>query len=103
MTVPPLRNSDHAIFSVSIDFPINSKQCASFHYVGYDESLADWDGLLDHLRDVPWGNIFNLMLLLLVIFVSVFSFKLLYISLIRSIGSNPTHLHGFHQVMVLLA
>ena len=103
MTFPPMRNSDHVIVSVSIDFPINSKQCASFHCVGYDESLADWDGLWDHLRDVPWDNIFNLMLQLLVIFVSVFSFKLLYISLIGSIRSNPTHLYGFHQVMVLLA
>ena len=23
-------------------------------------SLADWDGLCDHLRDVPWEDIFKL-------------------------------------------
>ena len=26
----------------------------------YDYSLADWDGLRDHLRDVPWEDIFKL-------------------------------------------
>ena len=26
----------------------------------YDYSRADWDGLLDHLRDVPWEDIFKL-------------------------------------------
>ena len=26
----------------------------------YDCSCADWDGLCDHLRDVPWENIFKL-------------------------------------------
>ena len=24
--------------------------------MGYDYSGADWDGLLDHLRDVPWED-----------------------------------------------
>ena len=23
-------------------------------------SLADWDGLYDHLRDVPWDDVFKL-------------------------------------------
>ena len=28
--------------------------------MAYDYSRADWDGLRDHLRDVPWENIFKL-------------------------------------------
>ena len=60
MAFPPLGNSDHVVVSVSIDFTINSKQDALFHRVAYDYSHADWDGLRDHLRDVPWENIFKL-------------------------------------------
>ena len=56
----PLVNSDHVVVSVSIDFPINSKQDALFLCVAYDCSCADWDGLCDHLRDVPWEDIFKL-------------------------------------------
>ena len=57
---PPLGNSDHIVVSVSIDFPINSKQDTLFHDVAYDYSRADWDALPDNLRDVPWEDIFNL-------------------------------------------
>ena len=53
MTLPPLGNSDHVFVSVSIDFPSNSQQDAPFHRIAYDYSCADWDGLCDHLRDVP--------------------------------------------------
>ena len=60
MTFPPLGNSDHVVVSVSIGFPINSKQDKLFHRVAYDYSRADWDALHDHLRDVPWGNVFKL-------------------------------------------
>ena len=60
MAFPPLGNSDHVVVSVSIDFPINSKQDTPFHRVAYDYSRADWDGLRDHLRDVPWEDIFKL-------------------------------------------
>ena len=60
MAFPPLGNSDHAVVSVSIDFPINSKQDALFHRMAYDYSRADWDGLRYHLRDVPWEDIFKL-------------------------------------------
>ena len=56
---PPLGNSD-VVVSVSIDFPINSKQDTLFHRVAYDYSCADWDGLCDHLRDVPWEDIFKI-------------------------------------------
>ena len=60
MAFPLLRNSDHVVVSVSIDFPINSKRDSRFHCVGYDYSRADWDGLQEHLRDVPWEDIFKL-------------------------------------------
>ena len=60
MAFPPLGNSDHVVVSVSIDFPINSKQDTRFDRVAYDYSRADWDGLRDHLRDVPWEDIFKL-------------------------------------------
>ena len=60
MVFPLLGNSDRVVVSVSIDFPINSKQDAPFHPVAYDYSCADWDSLCDHLRRVPWDNIFKL-------------------------------------------
>ena len=60
MTFPPLGNSDHVVVSVSIDFPTNSQQDAPFHRIAYDYSRADWDGLRDHSRDVPWEDIFKL-------------------------------------------
>ena len=60
MAFPPLGNSDHVFVSVSIDFPTNSQQDAPFHDIAYDYSRADWDGLRDHLRDVPWEDIFKL-------------------------------------------
>ena len=59
MAFPPLGNSDHVAVSVSVDFPRNSKQDTPFHRVAYDYSRADWDGLRDHLRDVPWEDIFK--------------------------------------------
>ena len=60
MAFPPLGNSDHVVVSVSIVFPINSKQDALFHRVAYYYYRADWDGLCNHLRDVPWEDIFKL-------------------------------------------
>ena len=60
MAFPPLGNSDHIVVSVSIDFPSNSQRDAPFHRIAYDYSHADWDGLRDHLRDVPWEDIFKL-------------------------------------------
>ena len=29
-------------------------------FLSYDYSHTDWDGLRDHLRDVPWEDIFKL-------------------------------------------
>ena len=60
MAFPPLGNSDHVVVSVSIDFPTNSQQDAPFNCIAYDYSCADWDGLCDQLRDVPWEDIFKL-------------------------------------------
>ena len=56
---PPLGNSDHVVVSVSIDFPSYSQLDALFHRIAYDYSCADWDCLRDHLRDVPWEDIFK--------------------------------------------
>ena len=60
MAFPPLGNSDHVVVSVSSDFPSYSQQDALFHCIAYDYSCADWDALCDHLRDVPWEDIFRL-------------------------------------------
>ena len=60
MAFPQLGNSDHVVVSVSIDLTPNSKRDAPFHRIAYDYSRADWDGLRDHLRDVPWEDIFKL-------------------------------------------
>ena len=60
MAFPPLGNSDHIVVSVSIDFPSNSQRDNPFHRIAYDYCHADWDGLHDHLRDVPWEDIFKL-------------------------------------------
>ena len=56
---PLLGSSDHVVFSVSIDFPSNSKKDDRFPRTAFDYSRADWDGLFDHLRDFPWVDVFN--------------------------------------------
>ena len=60
MAFPPLGKSDHVVVSVFIDFPSTLQQDAPFHRIAYGYSRADWDGLRDHLRDVPWKDIFKL-------------------------------------------
>ena len=60
MAFPSLGNSDHVVVSVSIDFPLNSHRDTPFHRIAYYYSHANWDGLRDHLRDVPWQDIFKL-------------------------------------------
>ena len=60
MAFPPLGNSDHVFLSVSIDFLSYSQWDLLFHCIAYVYSCADWDGLCDHLRDVPWEDVFNL-------------------------------------------
>ena len=58
-TKAPLGDSGHVV-SGSIDFPSYSLQDAPFHHIADDYSHADWDGICDHLRDVPWEDIFKL-------------------------------------------
>ena len=58
MAFPPLGNFDHAVFSVSIDFPSNSQWDSPFHYVVFEYSDVDWDSLHDHLRDNLWEDTF---------------------------------------------
>ena len=43
---------------LSYNFSI-SRRDALFHHIVYDYSHADWDGLCDHLWDVPWEDIFK--------------------------------------------
>ena len=70
----------------SIDFPSNSQQDAPFHHITYDDSRADWGGLRDHLRDVPWEDIFKLRASAAASdFVSLFRLELMHISLIVSV------------------
>ena len=65
MAFHPLWNTDHVFLSHSLEFPSNSEQDATFHCIAFDYSRSDWDGFRDHLRDIPWEDIFNSMLLLL--------------------------------------
>ena len=60
MVFPSLGNSDHVVVSVSIDFPSYSQWDALFHRIAYEYSRADWEGLRDHFRDVPWEDVFKL-------------------------------------------
>ena len=103
MGFPPFRNSDHVVVSVCIDFSSNSQCHALFHRIAYNCSCANWDGLGDHLRDIPWEDIFKLSVLLLLLgnFVSGLGLELMYISLIENINSSLIHRHGF-QLLVLL-
>ena len=99
---PPLGNSDHVLVSVSIDFPSNSQRGALFHRQAYDYSRAEWYGLRDHLKDVPWEDIFKLGGSPAASeFCEWVQVGIDYISLIENIRSSITHLHGF-QLPVLL-
>ena len=60
MAFPPLGNSDHVVVSVSTHFPSYSQPGVMFHCIACDYSRVDWDGLCDHLRDIPWEDIFKL-------------------------------------------
>ena len=48
------------LLSVSIDFQSKSQQDVPFYHAAYEYSRVDWDSLHDHLRDVPWEDIFKL-------------------------------------------
>ena len=67
MDFPPLQSIHHAVVSVSIDFPSNTKGDVPFYCTAYDYSRADWDGLRDHLRDIHGMISLNSVLLQLVL------------------------------------
>ena len=101
MAFLPLGSSD-VIVSVSMDFLSNSEVDVLFYHIAYDYASANWDGLCDHLKDVPWENTIKLVLLLLLVnLASGFRLKLMHTSLIINIMSSLTHLHGF-QLLALL-
>ena len=97
-----LGNFDHVVVSVSIDFPSYSQQDASFYSIAYDYSCADW-AVFRIIWEMfhGWISLNSVLLLLLVNSVSGLRLELMYISLIKSIRSSLTHLHGF-QLLVLL-
>ena len=81
MVLTPLRNYDHVVVSLFIDFLSNSKGDDLFHSIAYDCFCTYWDSLHDHLKDVPWEDIFKFgaSTLVLLNFVSVFRLGLIYI------------------------
>ena len=60
MAFPLLGNFDHVVVSASIGFPSESQWDVPFYLIAYDYSHSDWDGLCDHLRDIPGEDIFKL-------------------------------------------
>ena len=103
MVFPPLGNSNYVVVSVSIDFPTNSQRNAPFHSIAYDYSRADWnDQKSDHLRDVPWEDIFKLGASAAASeFCEWVQVGIDVYILIENIRSSLIHLHGF-QLLVLL-
>ena len=102
MAFPLLGNSDHVGVSVSIDFPSNPQRDILLHRIAYDYSCANWDGLRDHLRDVPWEDIFKLSASATASeFLSGFRLELMHVSFIVSFRSSLTELRGFQQLVQL--
>ena len=101
-----LGNSDHVVVSFSIDFSSNSKRDARFDLrfiVSLMATLVLIGMVFVIILEMFHGktSLSTVLLLLLVNFVSGFRLELMYISLIVSIRSSLTHLHGF-QLLVLL-
>ena len=67
-----------------------------FQCITYDYSHADWDGLCNNLRDVPWEDIFKLSAS-----AAAREVGFVYISFIENIRSSLTHLHGFQLPVIL--
>ena len=101
MAFPLLGNFDHVVVSVSIDSPTSSQQDAPFHRIAYDYSRVDWDDLRDHLRGVPWEDIFELGASAASEFCEWDQVGTDVYSLIENIKSRLSHLHAF-QLLVLL-
>ena len=59
----PLGNFGHVVVSGFhfLSFQSSkSKGDAPFHYTACDYSCTEWDSVCNHLRDVPWEDIFKL-------------------------------------------
>ena len=99
MVFSPLRNPDHVLVSVSIDFLSNSKRDALFHHIAYDYSYDDT--VFVNIWEMLHGRISSnlVILLLLVNFLSGFRLVLMYISFIIDIRSSLIHLH-LHAAVV---
>ena len=96
MTFPPLGKSDHVVVSVSIEFPINSKQDVPFIVL-----LLTILMLIGMVFVIIWEmlhgriSLKSVPLLLLVNFVTGFRSELMHISIV-SIRSNLSHLRLQH-------
>ena len=96
-----------------VNFPIRIPDCNSHNPVLLDIFLSSNTSICSAMAfPFPVGNSYvivtvsihfpiNSKLLLLVNFVGRFRLELIYISLIVSIWSNLTHLHGFQQLVLL--
>ena len=88
--------------SVLLVFPLSITFFLVIHGLWFNYSRADWDGLRDHLRDVPWEDIFKLSASAAASeFCEWVQVGIMYISLIVSIRSNLTHVHGFQELVLL--
>ena len=47
------------MISVDVKFVVKSTNEHPYHGPVYSYSKADWDGLRDQVRDVPWLDIFK--------------------------------------------
>ena len=56
----PLGNSDHVVSASIMTFCQTQNRWPVSWHSFYDYSCGDWDGLCDHLRDVPGKDIFKL-------------------------------------------
>ena len=54
MALPPLENSNHIVFSVSIDFPANSQRDAPFHGIGGWKGIFKFDANVYIPHIPPW-------------------------------------------------
>ena len=101
MVFPPLGDSDHAVVSVSIDFPSESQPDALFHRIAFLVLIRTV--FVINLKMYHGRISLNSVLLLLVVnFVGVFRLEMMHISLIESIRSSLMHLDGFQQHVLLL-
>ena len=100
MAFPPLGNSD-VVVTVSIDFPTNSQRDALHRFIVSLMTILVLIGTVFVITFHGRITLNSVLLLLLLNFLRWFMLELIYVSLIESIRSSLTHLHGF-QLLVLL-